>query len=138
MFTKMDAITGPLFRLHLNYIPRAHGVTRLCAETQALRFLQLLLFWGHWKPAEKRFLKLFLSALPDSKGISTQIHIHSFIEFRSKTEDWPNVMVEWLALLLRILEVPGSNLGPETGHSDWGFSWFSSIPPGKCQDSTLS
>jgi hypothetical protein len=27
----------------------------------------------------------------------------------------PNVMVEWLTLLLRIREVPGSNLGP----ADW-------------------
>jgi len=34
-------------------------------------------------------------------------------------------MVEWLTLLLRIQEVPGSNLGPETGYTDWGFSWFS-------------
>jgi hypothetical protein len=25
---------------------------------------------------------------------------------------------EWLALLLRIWEVPGSNLGPETGYPD--------------------
>jgi hypothetical protein len=30
----------------------------------------------------------------------------------------PTVVVEWLTLLLRIREVPGSNLGPETGYSD--------------------
>jgi hypothetical protein len=30
----------------------------------------------------------------------------------------PNVVVEWLAFLLRIREVPGSNLGPETGYPD--------------------
>jgi hypothetical protein len=29
-----------------------------------------------------------------------------------------NVVVEWLKLLLRILEVPGKNLGPETGYRD--------------------
>jgi hypothetical protein len=29
-----------------------------------------------------------------------------------------NVMVEWLTLHLHILEVPGSNLGPETGYPD--------------------
>jgi hypothetical protein len=28
----------------------------------------------------------------------------------------PSVAVEWLALLLCIWEVPGSNLGPETGY----------------------
>jgi hypothetical protein len=30
----------------------------------------------------------------------------------------PNVVVVWLALLLRIRVVPGSNLGPETGYTD--------------------
>jgi hypothetical protein len=30
----------------------------------------------------------------------------------------PNVMVEWLTLLLRIREVPGSNLSPEAGYPD--------------------
>jgi hypothetical protein len=28
----------------------------------------------------------------------------------------PNIMVEWLAFLLRIWEVPGSNSYPETGY----------------------
>jgi hypothetical protein len=36
---------------------------------------------------------------------------------------------EWLALLLRIREVSGSNLSPETSYLDWGFSYFSSVPP---------
>jgi hypothetical protein len=30
----------------------------------------------------------------------------------------PNVRAEWLALLLCIWEIPGSNLGPETGYPD--------------------
>jgi hypothetical protein len=30
----------------------------------------------------------------------------------------PNFVVEWLTLLLRIREVPRSNLGPETGYPD--------------------
>jgi hypothetical protein len=29
-----------------------------------------------------------------------------------------HVVIEWLALLLRIREVPGSNLGPESGYPD--------------------
>jgi hypothetical protein len=37
----------------------------------------------------------------------------------------PNDVVDLLTLLLRILEVPGSNLGPETYCPDWGFSSFS-------------
>jgi hypothetical protein len=44
---------------------------------------------------------------------------------------------EWLALLLRIWEVLGSDFGSETGYVDLGFSWFSSVPPGKCMDIKL-
>jgi hypothetical protein len=50
----------------------------------------------------------------------------------------PNVAVQWLTLPLRIREVPDSNLGPETGYHDRGISCVSSVPPGKCQDSTLN
>jgi hypothetical protein len=50
----------------------------------------------------------------------------------------PNVVVEWLTLLLHIREVPGLLLGPPvTGYPDWDFSWFSSVPPSECRDSTL-
>jgi hypothetical protein len=34
-------------------------------------------------------------------------------------------------------EVQDSNLDPDAGYPDWSFSWFSSIPPGKCLDGTL-
>jgi hypothetical protein len=37
-----------------------------------------------------------------------------------------NIVVEWLTLLLRIWEVPGSNIGPVTGYHV-RFSWFSSV-----------
>jgi hypothetical protein len=46
-----------------------------------------------------------------------------------------NVVVEWLTILLRIWEVPGSNL--ETGYPCWGFSWFFSVPTGEFRISTL-
>jgi hypothetical protein len=42
-------------------------------------------------------------------------------------------MVEWLTVL-RILEVPGSNLGPETGFK-LRLLWFSSVLPGEFWDS---
>jgi hypothetical protein len=29
-----------------------------------------------------------------------------------------NITVEWLILLFHVLEVPGSNIGPESGYSD--------------------
>jgi hypothetical protein len=49
----------------------------------------------------------------------------------------PKVVVEWLKLLLHNREVPGSNLGPETGYPDRGFSWFSSVNTCECWDSGL-
>jgi hypothetical protein len=49
----------------------------------------------------------------------------------------PNVIVEWLMLLLRIWEVQDSNISQETGYPVWGFHWFFSVPPGKFRDSTL-
>jgi hypothetical protein len=36
-----------------------------------------------------------------------------------------------------IREVPGSNLSPDTGYPDLGFSWLFSVPPGKFWDITL-
>jgi hypothetical protein len=47
----------------------------------------------------------------------------------------PNVVVG-VNTLLRIREVPVSDLGLETGYSDCGFSWFSSVTPGEYSDST--
>jgi hypothetical protein len=49
----------------------------------------------------------------------------------------PNVVVEWLTLLLSILEVTGSILSSDIGYPEWGFSWFLTVPPGECRDSTL-
>jgi hypothetical protein len=49
----------------------------------------------------------------------------------------PNIMVEWLALLLRIPEVSCSNLELEASCPDGGFSCSYSVPPGKCRDSAL-
>jgi hypothetical protein len=46
-----------------------------------------------------------------------------------------NVVIEWLTLLLRVQEVPGSNIGPETGCPEFFLSFLSL--PGKCRDSAL-
>jgi hypothetical protein len=47
----------------------------------------------------------------------------------------PNVVVEWLTLLLCTREVPGSNLGSDTGFPDWVFLWFYTVPPRRLRDS---
>jgi hypothetical protein len=44
----------------------------------------------------------------------------------------PNVVFEWLTPLLRIREVPGSNIGSKTIYSD-SVSRFFTVLPGKCQ-----
>jgi hypothetical protein len=45
--------------------------------------------------------------------------------------------VKWLTRQLRIQDVPGSNLGLETGYTNWGFPWYSSVPTREFRDSTL-
>jgi hypothetical protein len=83
--------------------------------------------------------QLALSLLMHSIHCGSAVFPYQALEIRQAQETViPDVMVEWLALLLRIREVPGSNLGPETDYPDWGFSWFSSVFPGKCRDSTLN
>jgi hypothetical protein len=48
-----------------------------------------------------------------------------------------NVVVEWITLVPCTREFPASNLDPETGYPDRGFSWLSSVPPDECRSSTL-
>jgi hypothetical protein len=37
-----------------------------------------------------------------------------------------------------VFEALGSNIGPETGHHEYGFSWFPPVLPEKFLDSTLN
>jgi hypothetical protein len=46
-------------------------------------------------------------------------------------------IIRGISLLLRIREVQGTNLGPETDYPDQGLSWFFSDSPGECRDNTL-
>jgi hypothetical protein len=41
----------------------------------------------------------------------------------------PNVAKHLIEHLPCITEIPGSKLGPETGYTDCGFSWLSSVSP---------
>jgi len=45
-----------------------------------------------------------------------------------------NSSADSLALLHRVPKTPHSNLGPETGCPDWGFSWILQVPPSRCRD----
>lgn len=46
------------------------------------------------------------------------------------------MVTEWALRLLHMLEDLVSRLGSETISPNFGFSWLSSVPPGRCQDST--
>jgi hypothetical protein len=48
------------------------------------------------------------------------------------------VTAEWFALQLCMLEVLGSDLGPQFSYPDWGFLWLSSVPSCKFWDSMLN
>jgi hypothetical protein len=48
----------------------------------------------------------------------------------------PNVTVYWVTLVLRIDEVPGSNLGAATGHHNCGFLRYCIRAPSKGRGST--
>jgi hypothetical protein len=50
----------------------------------------------------------------------------------------PNIIANWLALLLCIQEVQGSNLGIEPSHPHCNVIWLFSALLGKCQDGTLN
>jgi hypothetical protein len=54
------------------------------------------------------------------------------------TENKIDVPFEWLAILLCIRQVSGSNLSPETSYPDSGFSWFFKVPPPRSQDITTN
>jgi hypothetical protein len=55
-----------------------------------------------------------LDRLYQRKTYTTEMQYNVFFPTVCK----PNVVVEWLALLLGIWKVPSSNLGPETAYPD--------------------
>jgi hypothetical protein len=62
-------------------------------------------FWHSSFSRVYRFL--FFPLLPSEEEVT--VHKTAFL---------PNILVKWLTLLLRIQEVPGSNLIPDTGQPD--------------------
>jgi hypothetical protein len=56
----------------------------------------------------------------------------------SQIEIRPSNLAQAVTFLIRVRELPGSNLGRNTDYPKWGLSQFSSVPPGKCWDNTWS
>jgi hypothetical protein len=70
-----------------------------------------------------------ISKCPGSNKLWPAVLIKASVIF-STDSITPNIVIEWLALLLHVREVRGSNLGSKTGYRDL-LSWFFSVPPGK-------
>jgi hypothetical protein len=68
---------------------------------------------------------LGFQAVSFQKASSLQFSMHPYSSSSELHTKRPNVVLEWLTLLLLIREVPGSNIGPETAYPDWGISLFS-------------
>jgi hypothetical protein len=60
--------------------------------------------------------------------------MHDRIQLWSCCE--PNVVVDWLTLVIRTWEVRGPHLILQMGYRHWGLLWLFSVRPGVCRDST--
>jgi hypothetical protein len=65
-------------------------------------------------------MTIFWDIAPYSIKVDRRFRGACCLHYHSDDGDYtaPNVVVEWLSLLLRIREVPISNFGPETGYPD--------------------
>jgi hypothetical protein len=96
--------TLPIYTSYLPYSPNCHPLFPI--------------------PTLQLFFVMFLTYAPIFAGIT--LSYYPLTVFPTKCHGWA------LTLPLSIQEVPDSNLGLETKYPDRGFSWFSSVSPGKC------
>jgi hypothetical protein len=65
------------------------------------------------------------------KGIQTLLEISNGTDIHKGTVEWTERVAIPVNLLTQPWVVPGSNFGRDIACSGWGFSFFSSDPPGK-------
>jgi hypothetical protein len=87
-------------------------------------YFTALVHWGTWNSGRSH---------RDSMHAYISAHMKTFLQFMHYI---PNVDIDWLATLLPILEISGWNVDSDIKNPDRGFSWISSDPPDKYQDST--
>jgi hypothetical protein len=76
-------------------------------------------------PSPSIYFLQFLFPLGENKNGAWRWPLASNISFLMYLcSSYPNFAVELLALILDIWEVPGSNLGPETGYPDFSHNSF--------------
>jgi hypothetical protein len=83
--------------------------------THPLQSLTIFILFSIEKVKKVGLWQYFLSAWPCLS--STSEPISTFLW--NSVERSPNVVVEWLTILLRIREVPGSNFGTKIGYSEF-------------------
>jgi hypothetical protein len=89
-------------------------------------------------------LNICINIIPPAFGLVShlaplhEISINILCTFLVSLIPAQNAAVEWLVHLHHTRKVTGSNLGTEAGYADRSSSWFSSVPPRKDRDSTLS
>jgi hypothetical protein len=60
-------------------------------------------------------------------SVGAQVWVTNYLGEQSQSIRLPKVVVKWLTFLLRICEVPGLDLGPETSCHDLVFLFFLSL-----------
>jgi hypothetical protein len=66
-------------------------------------------------------------------AVSCFVHFSIYVSFLQSSHRYDQGVVTHTT----VPGVLGSNLGPNFSYSDFGFSWFLSVPPSKCRDHFL-
>lgn len=129
---------SPTWSLPLKFIDRAFACIshfrRACYMSCSFHptwFVRTVNIWCDYK---------LWSCTPGPCNLCTVFYLNLFhftflVEIRSKAAmkcySWVYLPVYHTNIthLLHIAEVSASSLGPETGYTDWGDSWFFSVPP---------
>jgi hypothetical protein len=93
-----------------------------------------------WSPHPLTLFKFRFNSIIFLLSTSRSHNWHLPVRFSDQNIAWdshllhlpPNVVVEWLTPLICIREVPGWNLGPESGYPDRVFSWQCYPEDGNC------
>jgi hypothetical protein len=93
--------------------------------------------FSDWKDNIFQFCYCLLFPVTRTATYLNSVKLSSLINMHENSRMPPNVVVEWLTLLLRIRKVPGSNLARRPAILTEVFRGFPQSP-GKCRDSTLN
>jgi hypothetical protein len=115
----------------------AHVVMRSATNSARQRHPRAIVLQAmHYAHPATQQATYYIKALSTNKLQEAESLLRQVIQLIKKFQ--PNVAVKWLTLRLCIWEALGSNIGTEDSYTDWSFSLFSSVHPGKCRKSSLN